>query len=65
MSGEGPVPVQRKSVKKAMKLVQQKMNLVVKLDLRAEFYLTAERAREDGISASDPDVFKREALKYA
>ena len=62
----------RRSVKKAMKLAQQRVNLVQKLNIRVmfvsemiNFYDAASDAKKMGISAPDPDTFKHEALKYA
>lgn len=68
--GSDPVP---RTVKKAMKLSQKRMNLVKKLDIRKgfvtgmiDFYKLAVNAREMGIPCeNDPDIFKQEALKYA
>ena len=70
--GSGPVP--RKKMRKAMKLANERVNLVKELNLRAEFvtemaefYLAATNAREMGIptKVEDPDIFKQEAIKYA
>ena len=63
----------RKAVKKSMKLSQQRLNLVQRLDIRGRFveemlnfYDAAFLAKNMGIpTASDADTFKREALKYA
>ena len=74
LTSEGSDPVSRKSVKKAMKLTQQRTNLVQKLKIRSEIvpamigsYHAAIHARKLGISPreNDPDIFKQEALKYA
>ena len=66
-------PVTRKSVKKAMKLTQQRTKLIQKLSIWAgvvsamiEFYRAAKVARRMGIPCeNDPETFKQEALKYA
>ena len=62
----------RRDVKKAMKVVQQRVNLVQKLNIRymfasamVDFYVAATDAKNLGISAPDPEKFKQEALKYA
>lgn len=63
----------RESLKKAMKLAQQRVKLIQKLDLRsqfvtemAKFSCLAAGARDIGVSCqNDPDVFQQEALKYA
>ena len=62
----------RRSVKKSMRLAQDRLNLIKKLDLREmfvvemlHFYSAACQAKRYEISAPDPDVFKQEALKYA
>ena len=59
-------------MKKAMKLAQQRVNLVQKLNIRVmfvsemiNFYDAASDAKKMGISSPDPDTFKHEALKYA
>ena len=73
LSCEGPGPVPRKDVKKALKLSQQRVKIIQKLNLRAEFVgemikfsHSAMTARESGIICeNDPEVFEREALKYA
>ena len=69
---EGSNPVPKREMKKAMKLSNEKVELIKKLNLRdsfvremVEFYLAATLAREREISAPDPDIFKHEALKYA
>ena len=71
---EGSDPVPRGSLKKCLKLAQQRVKLTQKLDLRAEFvaamigfYGAATMAKEMDISIleNDPDTFKQEALKYA
>ena len=70
---EGPDPVPRKDMKRAMKLAQQTVRLIQKLNIRAEFvremicfYRAAIWARTMGVTCqNDPEVFKREALKYA
>ena len=69
----GSEPVPRKSVKKAMKLSQQRTKLIQKLSIWAgvvsamiEFYRAAKVARRMGIPCeNDPETFKQEALKYA
>ena len=70
-SSSGP---SRKNMKKSMKLSQQKVNLLQKLDLRAlfvtamiNFYAQSKMGRDnyDIPSKNDPEVFKMEALKYA
>ena len=66
-------PFSRKPLKKAMKLFQQRLKLIQKLNIWAgvvaamiEFYHLAVTAREMGISCeNDPQVFKQEAWKYA
>ena len=62
----------RKSTKKAMKLSNQRMELIKELNIRAlfvtemlEFYLAATNAKILGINAPDPVIFKDEARKYA
>ena len=72
LTREGPGPVPRRKMKKAIVLANQRVELVKKLNLRAEFvvemaefYLAATNARKMGISVSDPDSFKQEAIKYA
>ena len=62
----------RRSVEKAMKVAQQKANLMEKLKLRlmfvsemVMFHDAASDAKKLGISAPDPEYFKQEALKYA
>ena len=62
----------RRSVKKSMKLAQERLNLIQKLNLREiivnemlHFYSAASQAKRYEISAPDPDIFKQEALKYA
>ena len=73
MTPEGSLPLPRKNVKKAMKLSQQRVKLVQKLNLRElvvaemhNFYGAATLARRMGITCeNDPDIFKQEALKYA
>ena len=69
---EGSNPVPKMEMKKAMKLSNEKMELIKRLNLRdsfvremIEFYHAATRAREMGISAPDPEIFQSEALKYA
>ena len=70
---EGSAEIKRKSIKKAMKLENQRVNLIKNLNLRAEFvggmitfYQAAKGAREMGITCeNDPDIYKQEALKYA
>ena len=73
---EGHIPLirpSRRDVKKAMKLTQQRINLVQKLDIRAgifcgmiDFYQFAVLARRMNISTPlDPESYRREALKYA
>ena len=73
-SWDGSDPVPRRNFKKALKLTQQRMKLIQKLDLRAafvhvmiDFYLSATWAKGLDISIlkNDPDIFKQEALKYA
>ena len=65
-------PPPRRSVKKSMKLAQERLNLIQKLNLREifviemlHFYSAASQAKRYDISAPDPDIFKQEALKYA
>ena len=67
---EGSDP--RSSVKLGLEVAQRRMELFQKLDLQdrmvvanLDFYLFAAAARAMGVSAPDPDVFKKEALKYA
>ena len=62
----------RKSMKKAMKLSNQRMELIKKLNIRAlfvtemlEFYIAATNAKMMGITVTDPVIFKDEARKYA
>ena len=62
----------RRSVKKSMKLAQDRLNLIKKLNLREifvvemlHFYSAARQAQRYEITAPDPNVFKQEALKYA
>ena len=63
----------RKAVKKAMKLAQERVKLIQKLDIRElfvqemiNFYGFAKMARRMDISCeNDPEIFKKEALKYA
>ena len=63
----------RKTVKKSMKLSQQRLNLVQRLGIRSRFveellnfYDAAFLAKTMGIpTASDAKIFKQEALKYA
>ena len=70
---DGSVSLQRKSWKKAMKLEQQRVKLIQRLDIRAEFvkamidfYHAATWAGRMGIPRkNDPEVFKKEARKYA
>ena len=69
---EGSDRVSKKDLKKAMKVSNQRVKLVQKLDVRAmfvhemiEFYHAATKARMVGTSASDPDIYKQEAWKYA
>ena len=70
---QGSEPIPRKSMKKVMKLAQERLKLVQKLDIRTEFlaamvnfYHFAVRARRMDITCqNDPDIFKQEALKYA
>ena len=65
-------PPPRRSVKKSMKLAQERLKLIQKLNLREifviemlHFYSAASQAKRYDISAPDPDIFKQEALKYA
>ena len=64
----------RKNMKKVMKLSQQRVNLLQKLDFRAgfvsamiNFYAQFKMGRKfyDIPCQTDPEVFKKEALKYA
>ena len=63
----------RRDLKKLMKLAQQRLNLMKKLNIRAEFvdeqvmfYYLAVRGRAMDIRcSSDPDAFKQEVWKYA
>ena len=55
-----------------MKLAQERLKLIQKLNLREifviemlHFYSAASQAKRYDISAPDPDIFKQEALKYA
>ena len=70
---EGSAAVSRKDVKKAMKSAQRIVKLIQELNIRAgyvaamiKFYQLAVLARIMNISCvNDPDIYKREALKYA
>ena len=62
----------RKSMKKAMKLSNQRMELIKELNIRAlfvtemlEFCIAATNAKMMGITVTDPVIFKDEACKYA
>ena len=66
------VSLERRSMKRAMKLAQKKTNIVQRLQIRVDyftemvvFFFAATRARAMGVSAPDPDIYKREALKFA
>ena len=68
----GPSSVPRRSMKRAMKLSQDRLKLVQKLDIRANFVdeminfnRAASKATYLGISSPEPSIFKREALKWA
>ena len=71
MTHEGNV--RRRSMKKFMKLSQERMNLVEKLGIRGtmfvlemmSFYAAATKAKEMGVTAPDPNKMKQEALKHA
>ena len=71
MRSEGPDL--RRSVKKGMKLAQKRTKLVQKLNLQADvvdemidFYALADMARRLDISCeNEPEIFAREAWKYA
>ena len=68
-----PASLPRRFMKKALKLSQQRLTLVKKLDLQAQyvyelmnFYHVALDGKRMGISSEeDPDVYKDNALKYA
>ena len=70
---DGPTSVPRRSMKKALKLSQQRLTLIQKLDLKAQYvyelmnsYRVAVDGKRMGISSeNDPDVYKQDALKYA
>ena len=63
----------RRSMKKVLKLVQQRVKLILKLNIRTgivgdmlDYYNLAVQARGMDISCeNDPDIYKQEALKYA
>ena len=73
MTGQTISTLIRRDVKKTMKLVQRRVKLVQKLDIRTDFvgamiyfYWFAVLARRKDISCvNDPDVYKQEAWKYA
>ena len=73
LRGEGSVPPPRMDVKKAMKLIQKRVKLIQKLNIRAlimpamiDFYRLANVARMMNIFCeNDPNIYKQEALKYA
>ena len=63
----------RRSLKKVMKLVQQRTNLIKKLNLRTGFVaamidfhnLAVMARRMDIASVNPPEVYEKEAFKYA
>ena len=70
---ERPDSISRRSLKRVMKLAQKETKLVQKLNIRAQivvqmlnFYTLAVTARRMGISCeNEPEIYKREAWKYA
>ena len=60
--------MKRKNEKKMMKLTQQKVDLLQKLDLRGGFVsamINFYARSKLGPCDTDPEVFKKEALRYA
>jgi hypothetical protein len=65
--------VRRSSMKRYIKLSQERINLVEKLGIRGEmfvfemmsFHAAATKAKEMGMAAPDPTIIKQEALKHA
>ena len=73
LSSDGSPRIPRRDLQKVMKLAQRRVKLMLKLNIRTafvavmkEFYHLSVEARRQGISCeNDPDIYKREALKYA
>ena len=65
--------IPRRSMKKALKLAQERLELVQRLDLKAQavyetmnLYLLAVKEKKMGFSCvNDPDVYKQDAFKHA
>ena len=68
----GSNPVSKRTLKKAMRLSNERVKLVQRLDVRAmfvhemiDFFHANKNARRVGISGADPDIYRQEGLKYA